>query len=772
MLKFAGYPAAQLTPRLRSILERWLDQDAPDLWTFPEYQASPAAYLPFPSQPNAEKPKLNTLIWPSGASRWGVFHGIWDGDSAAAIQAACGTDSPVTQTLHLESDDSTAPLTPSMGLLAVRPLYALGAVAENLNLLTLVDARYYWWLAQQEYTFTPGDSWTTLLTNLVTSASALPPTVPTIPGAYGSPAPLRWTNPGCPLPPLIDAAASTVGLRFLYNLDGTCEFQTAADAATADLARWNQNRANLVQGGFMRATDVAGNVPLAVAVGFWGDTPDITTTTLASLSLPDYGMIVGVAGTYAWIAGDRYAGQTSPTAASYATQAATDYYGWALALTDATFRGICNTAVTGFDDRIEWEYCPAIPCEAGDDGGDVLNQRLPDVRVCTRIVPFPFTDRNVYGTRAPAGYTYPVRLTAVSGGVYKAVTRTTATGSVADGPKVGFGADSYLVYPATGTPSVGDYGTAVPDPLVPGKWLFVPASASPPPPPAPGCGAAAGWQTTDCIRVTPSNPSGACSEIDTAQRPILTYSSGTWVGTVATDAGDEDAQYWLEGGTAHFSIGDVEALWLGCSGSGLLFSYYGPVSCTITPTTPCGDNTVTFLLECVCCPDPDWTTAGWYCVVNPAAPPAIICVEILTQPCVGDYEILSGPHASEGDCEGLCDPTDPCDYIAGPNVVAFFTNVSGCAAIDGLTVTFNTGTGAVVSVTGGSVGCQAITLISFDCTTMGFSVVFGADNASLGNTLSVTTLIPFQVEGDITLTFITDETCCSGTVHVVITAAP
>lgn len=699
-LSFAGHAAAQLTPRLRALVERWLDANAPEPFVFPEYQVGAAAYLPFPSQPNPEKPKLDTLCWPSGASRWATFSGLWGGDAAIAIQELCGLDAPTPQQLYLESDSTVGPITADMHLIAVRPVYALGAQGENLFMLTLVCPRYFWWQAVQSYTFNPGDSWTTLLTNLATAASGLTPTVPTVPAAYGLPAPTRWTVSGAPLPPLIDAAAATVGLRFLYSPDGTCQFQTADDAATNDAARWTQNRADVVQGGRMIVDDVIGNVPANVAVSFWGDTPDVALKGLSSLALPAYGSATGVSSKYGWVRADRYVGQTSPTRTDYTNQAAADYYGWQLTLTEAVFRGIRNVAVTGLDDRVEWEYCPAIPCESGDDGGDVLSQRLPDVRVCTRVVPFPWGDRNVYGDRTPAGYTYPVRITAgPSGGGYKAVTRTRATGVTADGPQVGFGADLYNVFPTTGTPAVGDYGTAVPDPLRPATWLFTPAPSSTTG--ASACAGAIGWDATDCLLMSVTGAQDACADIDTTQQISLAWDGGgsEWLSATnfVFDGGSGPVTFKFINGVPTATIDGVYGFYLGCSGSGLLFAFDSTL-CTGTHVS-CGNNYFTVLFTCACCPDPAWSGPGWYCVAG-------ACVYIpLPPPCDGVYDITGGPYIDEAACTLACGggggsvsvPCCPGVMLPATLTVTISGSYSGGAITGSITITWDgtwwTGTG-------------------------------------------------------------------------------
>lgn len=489
MLSFAGQTLATPTPAIIAIMERWWERARPDLWTFPGYNLNRFGYLPIPSPPEPEPAKLNVLCWPDGASRWPVFHGLCGQEQAVEILATVNTDSPTPQTLLISDEVQGTEVSTSMYLIGMEPVFTQGDTGK-LWWIRLVGPQYFWWQPSGglHYTFAPGDTWATLLTNLVTAASGLTPTVPAVPAAYGKPSPLRWTAPAKPLPLLIDAAAVTVGLRFVLHLDGTCEYLTATDGNTADEAQFNDNLASVVYGGRNDVTDISGNIPASVVVSSWGDKQELTTKTLAGLALADYGIVTGVAGKSAWIMGDRYAGQTSPTASAYATQAATDYYGWALGLTDAVFRGIIPMEPTGQEDRIEWEYVPGIwsnvkpPSDdvRGVAARDLESMRLPWERLTTRIVRSNWADRNLYGDRFPPGFTYPIKLTEQGtgghAGAWKAIIRTTMSGSIADGPKLGFGDDDWVLYtdPASATPAVGTLGTAIPDPLMPNRWIFEP----------------------------------------------------------------------------------------------------------------------------------------------------------------------------------------------------------------------------------------------------------------------------------------------------------
>lgn len=500
-MTFAGQPFSQPSAELMVKIGRWWDENAPELWRHPGYALERMHHLPVPDRPNPRKPRLNVLYWPTGASRWGVFHGLMNWDKVALLWSSLGTDAPTAGTFRMRTvqtelvngravsveDEITVP----MFLLAARPVFVgstLPAVRQvsgtNLQIdtlnagvvypdgyapqdsdvgktititgpdppftagtytiagvvgggwqlsgaagdvgssggvwssnfsttspdysrrlfqVTLVDARYYWWTRPLSFTFASGNSWTTLLTNLVTSASGLTPTVPTVPAAYGSPSYQRWSQAvPKPLPLLIDAAAASVGLRLVYRRDGTVRYVTATTASQAALAQHNPVAYRVVLGGYHTLQSVSGDIPAGVSVTFWGDPPDTVDKTLASLALPAYGSVTGVTNTRAFVGVDQPASVTSPTHAAAATQAAADYYGWALSLVDATYRGVCEFETSGMEDRIEWEYAPGLPALVDEDvAKNPIDPLVGLERVITRVVPADWHDRSLYGDAPP-----------------------------------------------------------------------------------------------------------------------------------------------------------------------------------------------------------------------------------------------------------------------------------------------------------------------------------------------------------------------------------
>jgi len=583
-MTFADVAFTQPDPELMIKLDRWWDENAPELWRHPGYSTERLHHLPVPDRPNgALRARLNTLYWPTGASRWGCMYALMNGTQVQAVWTALGTNPAafgrlkLTETLvgiangqrvsrtgtrefemcmldarplmvgstlsartqvqgtnlRIDLDDPlivypdggyapqesdrgktitisgpNPPFTPgTYEIVSVVPGgWALDVVpgtagsvggqwtseltqttpdySRRLYLVTLVDRRYYWWLRPLSYTFEPGDSWETLLESVYSAMGGVGLTVDPVAAAYGDPQPLRWTVRNRPLPLVMDAAVASCGLRLAYYGDDTARAigPRAAYQVSVSQHLGFYGNGDLVLGGLANLPSTSGNLPEAVSVTFWGDVPTATSNTLASLALPEFGSYVGNAGAKAFVGVDQRAGQTTPAPASVATQVATDYYLWWLSLVDATYRGVQPAEPTGLEDRIEWEWVPGRrPAIRPEDARDPVDPILPADRILTRVVPLDWHDRNLYGDRPPPGYTYAVELDSKHEyeDRWKATIQVAdlASGELVDGPQLGWSEDEYVLYGRAGL-TAGAYGTAVPDPLLPDRWAFVPGSSA------------------------------------------------------------------------------------------------------------------------------------------------------------------------------------------------------------------------------------------------------------------------------------------------------
>ena len=442
ILTYAGTPLVAPDVSFRKHEARWVDLFAPELWKWPAFQMEGTQHLPIPDHPKVVRPRFNVLYWPVGASRWPVMYTLADDAGAAAIVAAVGTASPLPKELVVSDD--TNPLTTPMFLVNVRPLLSADGASDpglagnskgrRLFVLTLVGQPYFWWGGNffGQYTGAiQGDTWTTFLTRLVETVSTsntgsppffLTPTIPSIPSAYaGGPNIYRWGGArvrNVPGPLLIDAAAATLGMRFVYDPDGTCRFVTVSQALTDDQARWDAyGNSTLVNsrvawGGRSSVASQASNVPSSVTVGFepqlLESLDNNVNVTLASLAISQYSGINGTAETTGWVFGDLTtdfrSGHTSwfTLQSNYATQAAKDYYIGLLSLTNCVFRGVLPIvasprAVTGTEDRVEWEYFPGAHAAVTEDADESRSATLAEGRVVTRVVRRDLGENNLWG---------------------------------------------------------------------------------------------------------------------------------------------------------------------------------------------------------------------------------------------------------------------------------------------------------------------------------------------------------------------------------------
>jgi hypothetical protein len=393
MFSFANVPLPLPGPDVLSRIHRHLDYrwlrlwDEPWNWT-PPRSLPVRAWDPWPVRnPQAlparpwlsEGPlRINTLLWPSGASRWGVFHALVDDAAMDRIRGATGSfGQPLT------IDDGTGPvLSVTMYPLPPRPLSQIPG-ANGLQLLTLLDRRAYWpWLAADIDVVGGTTTWAGLFAAIAT-ALGITLAVDDVPAAYLSP-PAALSGAYDSLPALLDAACLSCGLRFAAALDGTSYRCWSVAAAQAQVAR-NLSAANpRVAGGiFLQGTDLNGVLPAAVRVvfpraddGTPSPVPSVGLVTLASLNLPSnppggppIGGIGGLTKTFHSSAVATFASGSATNAlalAALATQAATDFYAWqAAGVHDVAFAGVAPWLPTGADGSCEYAHDP----DRGAGGG-------------------------------------------------------------------------------------------------------------------------------------------------------------------------------------------------------------------------------------------------------------------------------------------------------------------------------------------------------------------------------------------------------------------
>lgn len=368
MISFAGI---DLTPPAagHTIAAEYWHSHCIDEWEHQAYLMADIQHLPGPYPPVRRPPRIGTLHWPTGASRWGICHLVATGPQRAAIEMLLGT-APTAQPLVF--NDGTTSITTSMYLLAPRPIVQHGA--NEWYLLTLVDDRWWWYQSGDNFPSSFG-SWTNLITSLF-SAVGVSPTIDSIPSEYLTPNPDRWNTGRPSIPLMIDAACRQVGMRVVRRLDGTVHVQNYTTSSTEDTNRWNSVFGSVLAGGRLTGAALGRSCPASVDTLFFDDTT--VNTTLTSLAITDFDGVAGVAGKSARIDADPIPANVTQRN-DYATQSAIDYYSWFLAKTDATMRAVLSINSTGLDDCVEWD-------------------QWADGRMVTRIVRPEWSDRNIYGT--------------------------------------------------------------------------------------------------------------------------------------------------------------------------------------------------------------------------------------------------------------------------------------------------------------------------------------------------------------------------------------
>lgn len=370
-LSYAGIGLYVPTPEQQETIQAWLDS-----WSDLEFSAHPwpgkdltgLTFLPTQPLPH---PKLGSLYWPFGASRWACGHFLATDAMLAAIRVALapGRDesgflnSPIPGLLSMESK-IIAPLLPpvvaSLYMLPPRPLHQIAGM-NGVYLLTLVDQRYYWWYANSGIQpIQSGTTWSDVYDNLGDELG-LTIDVDTVNATYGFPAP-EFTNYYQSLPTMLDAVAYNCGQRVICQLDGSVSTQnTDTDIATlaANITSLNAAGAKILGGAFDRTDDFGTALPATVVNvtrNWLNDVPSVLDPlfNVASVDLIDQAGFAGIRGfegvkTFR----DTYHGADPD---DLATQIAIDYWQriWSTYL-DVVVAHPFNVAPEGLHD-IEWSY--------------------------------------------------------------------------------------------------------------------------------------------------------------------------------------------------------------------------------------------------------------------------------------------------------------------------------------------------------------------------------------------------------------------------------
>jgi hypothetical protein len=234
--------------------------------------------LPTPNWPAPPTPRLNTLYWPTGATRWAFGLFLIDGKQWDALRTdIVGEEGTLnsSQTLSIREQDGEVIEGPMYAL----PPWQVGPTVmrsaaddgqdDRLFILPLVDQRYWWqFVAVPE--FEPSD-WDAAFDQLGSALEIDNFAWEAVEEAYGRPALRELHRPWENAAMLLDAVAATVGQRIVRQVNGDTyaenptvaaeELHPQLDSLTKRLGLWTA-------GGRRWQDLLSGHLPQSVRVVF------------------------------------------------------------------------------------------------------------------------------------------------------------------------------------------------------------------------------------------------------------------------------------------------------------------------------------------------------------------------------------------------------------------------------------------------------------------------------------------------------------------------
>jgi len=309
--------------------------------------------LPVPNYPSQPRPKINTLYWPTGATRWAQGLFLIDGENLTRINNAMATSGLYNKANTPQSFKMSTPeigddgLSSSLYMLPPRPVSPKNTPSDQrLWILPLVDVRYFWQFSAVSVFASCG--WSDLFSQLGT-ALGVTLSVGAVSGNYFYPDPVEWRRDYENAAMLLDAACHTVGMRFVRNTIGDCYVMNSTLSATKLAGNLTNTSRQEIAGGDMSSLGFASMVPGNVIVTYRnGDNSNIkgVDTVAATISPNDPN----------WEKVFHTTALQSRTSTGLSGQIASDYYSWLTTRYDYDSAGILSWQPGGFDDFILWEY--------------------------------------------------------------------------------------------------------------------------------------------------------------------------------------------------------------------------------------------------------------------------------------------------------------------------------------------------------------------------------------------------------------------------------
>lgn len=285
------------------------------------------------------RPKLNTLVWPTGASRFGYFFGLSE-------TAASGSGT-------LAFTDGSVSVSPSMNVLCSKKVSALG----GLYILVLVDPRWDWqFKSVGNLTVDQDTTWDSLFST-VGAALGVAITTDAISADFLQPDPQELQRQYQNGAVMLDAMAASVGQRIVYSLSNTTSSMDSSHSNTGNFSVMDK----ITAGGQFDL-----EVPYAVNVLFpkSNDHAAWCNGEKYSVSTPIGGSSSKTLTIHSTCYADFTQGNDDPDNVDnlnkLGTAVSNAYAGWYGTGTgfDATFHCIKSWGLNGFTNFVEYSYSP------------------------------------------------------------------------------------------------------------------------------------------------------------------------------------------------------------------------------------------------------------------------------------------------------------------------------------------------------------------------------------------------------------------------------
>jgi len=377
-ISFAGFDLALETEEIQEDLNEFLptaetailsDFLGADRTNRNESRNSNAPLAPGVARPNYPPPpplRINSLYWPTGATRWGRFLGLADTETKDKIVAAVGgvSSAPIVKDLVLV-DESVSPavvLTAKMYLLPPRRLTQVetgngsGTQPPHLWLIPLVDVRYLWQFNNTgALTIAAADTWSSFF-NSLGSRLGLTISTGTIAAAYLNPDPYECSRAYESTAALADAGAHSVGRRMVVNLDGTTvramDFAYALTTLNANIAK---NWAQIMGGDFDAGKWATQATVELICPKYVANVQSCGSSKLSGTVGSGYASTVRTIHTTCASMRSTFGGSESNTTdlQALADKIAADLL-LSMKFYDRTFAGLLDWSPCSWDDHIEW----------------------------------------------------------------------------------------------------------------------------------------------------------------------------------------------------------------------------------------------------------------------------------------------------------------------------------------------------------------------------------------------------------------------------------